>query len=146
MRWGYKTIHFELKKDGLLGGAFLDESEMELVLNDYGSSGWELVSILETRDGVVAVFKQPLDESISSVGIAREETGEEEKAGEEKVIGSPVLKTAAEREEAEVSYDDDEIYGFEDHVDVERGSEPEPDDEGEEGEEDGPDIGSIRIE
>ncbi|MFH0783380.1 MAG: DUF4177 domain-containing protein [Pseudomonadota bacterium] len=60
MRWSYKTVHYELKKEGLLGSAFLDESEMELSLNEYGKAGWELVSILETQEGFIAVFKQPL--------------------------------------------------------------------------------------
>jgi len=61
VRWSYKTIHFGLKKDGLLGSAFLDDAEIEETLNEYGQGGWELVSILETRDGVLAVFKQPLE-------------------------------------------------------------------------------------
>jgi hypothetical protein len=60
MRWSYKTVHYELKKEGLLGSTFLDESEVELSLNEYGKSGWELVSLLETMDGLIAVFKQPL--------------------------------------------------------------------------------------
>jgi hypothetical protein len=60
MRWSYKTVHYELKKEGLLGSTFLDESEVEKSLNEYGKSGWELVSILETMDGLIAVFKQPL--------------------------------------------------------------------------------------
>lgn len=63
MRWSYKTVHFELKKEGLLGSAFLDESEIEQALNEYGQAGWELMSMLETRDGLIAVFKQPLDMS-----------------------------------------------------------------------------------
>lgn len=63
VRWSYKTIHFGLKKDGLLGSAFLDDAEIEETLNEYGQGGWELVSILETRDGVLAVFKQPLEYS-----------------------------------------------------------------------------------
>ena len=62
MRWAYKTIHYGLKKDGLLGGSFLDENEMEESLNEYGESGWELVSLLEVRDGVIAVFKTSIDE------------------------------------------------------------------------------------
>lgn len=60
MRWSYKTVHYELKKEGLLGSSFLDESEVEISLNEYGKSGWELVSMLETMDGLIAVFKQPL--------------------------------------------------------------------------------------
>lgn len=65
MRWSYKTVHYELKKEGLLGSAFLDESEIELSLNQYGRAGWELVSMLETQDGVIAVFKQPLSMDVS---------------------------------------------------------------------------------
>lgn len=60
MRWAYKTVHYEMKKEGLLGSAFLDESEIELSLNEYGKAGWELVAVLETLDGLIAVFKQPL--------------------------------------------------------------------------------------
>jgi hypothetical protein len=59
MRWSYKTVHFELKKEGILGSAFLDEPEIELSLNQYGKAGWELVSLLETMDGLIAIFKQP---------------------------------------------------------------------------------------
>ncbi len=61
MRWSYKTVHYDLKKEGILGSAFLDEPEIELSLNQYGKAGWELVSLLETMDGLIAVFKQPLD-------------------------------------------------------------------------------------
>jgi len=69
MRWSYKTVHYELQKEGLLGNAFLDETELEKSLNEYGKAGWELVAILETLDGVIAVMKQPLsydDEVYSS--------------------------------------------------------------------------------
>lgn len=61
MKWSYKTVHFELKKEGLLGGAFLDETEIEEQLNDFGRSGWDLVSVIEVHDGIIAFFKQPLD-------------------------------------------------------------------------------------
>lgn len=60
MRWSYKTVHYDLKKEGLLGGTFLDESEIEQSLNEYGKAGWELVVILETQEGLLAVFKQPI--------------------------------------------------------------------------------------
>ena len=60
MRWSYKTVHYELKKEGLLGSVFLDESEVEKSLNEYGKAGWELVSMIDTNDGVIAVFKQPI--------------------------------------------------------------------------------------
>ena len=61
MKWSYKTVHFELKKEGLLGGSFLDETELEERLNDYGRSGWELISVIEVQNGVIAFFKQPIE-------------------------------------------------------------------------------------
>ena len=76
MRWSYKTVHYELKKEGLLGGSFLDESEVELSLNEYGKTGWELVSILETQDGLIAVFKQPLSVGRQTAYFAEEEDAE----------------------------------------------------------------------
>ena len=60
MRWGYKTVHFELKKEGILGSGFLDESEIEQELNEFGQNGWELVSVLEVHDGIIVFFKQQL--------------------------------------------------------------------------------------
>ncbi len=65
MKWSYKTVHFELKREGLLGGSFLDEAEIEEQLNDFGRSGWELTSVIEVQDGIIAFFKQPLDLRLS---------------------------------------------------------------------------------
>ncbi|MCF8056855.1 MAG: DUF4177 domain-containing protein [Desulfocapsa sp.] len=67
MRWSYKTVHFSLKKDGLLGSAFLDEDEIEISLNEYGHAGWELVSLVEVNDGLIAVFKQQMSQGIAPV-------------------------------------------------------------------------------
>ena len=60
MRWSYKTVHYMMKKEGLLGSAFLDEDEIETSLNEYGRVGWELVSVVETLEGLTAILKQPL--------------------------------------------------------------------------------------
>jgi len=77
MRWGYKTIHFSLKKDGILGTAFLDETEIEVTLNEYGKSGWELISFMEVSDGLIAVFKQPFDHGLPDL-VEKEIVQEEE--------------------------------------------------------------------
>ncbi len=61
MRWSYKTVHYDYKKEGLLGGAFLDEAEIEESMNEFGRAGWELVSLLEVQEGLIATFKQPID-------------------------------------------------------------------------------------
>ncbi len=70
MRWCYKTVHYELKKEGFLGNAFLDEAEVEKTLNEYGQAGWELVSMMDIQDGLIAIFKQPLDSDPNLVGSA----------------------------------------------------------------------------
>ena len=61
MRWAYKTVQYGLKKEGLLGSSFLDEAEIEQSLNEFGQAGWEMVSLLGMQDGIMAVFKQPLE-------------------------------------------------------------------------------------
>ena len=113
MRWSYKTVHYELKKEGILGSSFLDESEIELSLNQYGKAGWELVSLLETMDGLIAVFKQPLDldtrsfssppkapERIVSQKIVRSSRNDEEK--------TKIIKPRRERD-VDVELADDDI-------------------------------------
>ena len=95
MRWSYKTVHYELKKEGLLGSSFLDESEVELSLNEYGKSGWELISMLETMDGLIAVFKQPLHFETDRFYPHEEEKiqkpEEEEYSSQEQFIGEPLV-------------------------------------------------------
>ena len=73
MRWNYKTEHFSLKKEGLLGSAFLDEAEIELSLNEFGKAGWELVSLMEVNDGVIAVFKQPFSNELSHQVVQKDD-------------------------------------------------------------------------
>jgi hypothetical protein len=65
MRWSYKNVHYDYKKEGLLGGTFLDEAEIEQSMNEFGHAGWELVSLFDVHDGLVAIFKQPLDLPVS---------------------------------------------------------------------------------
>lgn len=120
MRWSYKTVHYELKKEGLLGSTFLDESEVELSLNEYGKSGWELVSLLETMDGLVAVFKQPLSLDTASYypseKVVEEDLTEPE---EEQFIVEPLSTD-------ENSTYDDEVVVVEDFA-VINNEEPKPD-------------------
>ncbi len=87
MRWSYKTVHFSLKKEGLLGSAFIDEDEIEVSLNEYGKLGWELVSFMEVNDGLIAVLKQPFGQGLAvideePVASRAEEPDEHESVGE----------------------------------------------------------------
>jgi len=104
MRWSYKTAHFSLKKEGLLGSAFLDEEEIEISLNEFGKVGWELVSFMEVSDGVVAVFKQPMGLAVTTAPLAVEKM--EEDIDEEPVaIETP--KTQLVEENAPENNDED---------------------------------------
>lgn len=106
MRWSYKTVHFELKKEGLLGSTFIDEYEMEETLNDFGKSGWELVSMLDVRDGVIAVFKQPIGQSLVSSNVEVED--------ERVVIPDP--EDMVSSSEAQTAQDDQPVV-YEEYVD-----------------------------
>ena len=102
MKWGYKTVHFELKKEGLLGSGFLDESEIEQELNEFGQNGWELVSVLEVQDGVIAFFKQPLTLS----GMKQEYRAYEDVTSEQE--GEPKDETFEEEDYQQVSEEEEE--------------------------------------
>lgn len=91
MRWSYKTVRFGLKKEGLLGSAFLDESEIELSLNEFGKAGWELVSFMEVLDGLIGVFKQPLGRGIP---LLEEDLTEEEEVESKPLPETPVMRKA----------------------------------------------------
>ena len=106
MRWSYKTVHFELKKEGLLGGGFLDESEIEQELNEFGLAGWELVSVLEVQDGVIAFFKQPLYREGSV--LARQVTDLEHEKENRVEDQQQHLPTEDDRETTAQNHDDED--------------------------------------
>jgi hypothetical protein len=82
MRWGYKTVHYPLKKEGLLGSAFLDQAEVEQSLNEYGMAGWELVALVDSSDdGLIGVFKQPLGRNTGPFVPSPEEEDQAENEG-----------------------------------------------------------------
>jgi hypothetical protein len=154
MRWSYKTVHYESKKEGLLGSAFLDEPEIEFSLNEYGRAGWELVSILETMDGIIAVFKQPLSGDASSLlNISPVETDHNEMLQEEDAevtereeMGSLEIfsrdEVDGEKEEDAPVLDEFEVF----KADPAEERPVEEDPAKEKSEESRGDVGSIRIE
>lgn len=61
MKWEYKTI--KLKAKGFMGGK-LDETQLDAIMNDLGSEGWELTAAFDTNEAcstrdVVVIFKRP---------------------------------------------------------------------------------------
>ncbi len=60
MYWQYQTILFEFQKDGLLGDKYIDDEEVENVLNEQGKSGWELVNVSPVEEGLLAFLKKEI--------------------------------------------------------------------------------------
>jgi hypothetical protein len=56
--WQYRTILFEFQKDGLLGDKYVDDEEVEKVLNEQGEQGWELVGVTAVQEGLLTFFKR----------------------------------------------------------------------------------------
>jgi hypothetical protein len=65
MLWQYRTSLFEFTKDGLLGDKYVDDEEMEKILNELGGKEWELVSVSLLQDGLLAFLKRPLREEVA---------------------------------------------------------------------------------
>ena len=59
MRWRYRTILFEFHKDKVFGEKYIDEDEVENILNQQGAAGWELVNVSSLREGLLAFCKKP---------------------------------------------------------------------------------------
>jgi hypothetical protein len=109
MRWGYKTVQYGMKKEGLLGNFFLDEAEIEQSLNEFGQAGWELVSLFAMQDGLMAVFKQPLE---TQAMLSAQKSVIEENAGQQRFSlkkrqavddSGPAVKHVQDRREPAVS-------------------------------------------
>ena len=58
MQWQYRTILFEFQKDGLLGDKYIDDEEVEILLNEQGARGWELVNVTMIQEGLLAFCKR----------------------------------------------------------------------------------------
>ncbi len=124
MRWSYKTVHFCMKKDGLLGNSFLDEDEIEITLNEYGRSGWELVSLMEVTDGVIAVFKQPFGYGLPDL---KEVPTDQEKVVREEIRPPISGKECSDQQSKSVSFQREESVEKQENITKES------------------DVGSIRI-
>jgi len=60
VQWQYRTILFEFRKDGLLGDRYIDDEEVESLLNEQGTMGWELVNVSAIQEGLLAFCKRPV--------------------------------------------------------------------------------------
>ncbi len=60
MHWEYQTMLFEFRKDGLLGDKYIDDEEVENILNEQGKLEWELVSVTPVQEGLLAFLKKEI--------------------------------------------------------------------------------------
>lgn len=68
MYWQYQTIIFEFRKDGLLGDKYIDDVEVENILNEQGNQGWELVSVTPVQEGLMAFLKKQYQPVVKRIG------------------------------------------------------------------------------
>ncbi len=61
MHWQYRTLLFEFQKDGLLGDKYIDDEEVETLLNEQGARGWELVNVTMIQEGLLAFCKRAVN-------------------------------------------------------------------------------------
>ncbi len=74
MQWQYRTILFEFQKDGLLGDKYIDDEEVETLLNEQGARGWELVNVTVIQEGLFAFCKRaaiPAERDVQQEEIQR---------------------------------------------------------------------------
>ena len=78
MNWQYQTILFEFQKDGLLGDKYIDDEEVENLLNEQGKLGWELVNVTSVQEGLLAFLKKQrpgaVNQEESSIPVPERET------------------------------------------------------------------------
>ena len=95
MYWQYRTILFEFQKDGILGDKYIDDDEMEDVLNEHGQRGWELVSVTPVQEGLLSFFKREIQQARKPVTVKPGEPVEarvQERTQSEVVSQKPLIR------------------------------------------------------
>ena len=99
VQWQYRTILFELQKDGLLGDKYIDDEEVEALLNELGARGWELVNVTMIQEGLFAFCKRQVAEA--AMVIQQEEVRQPAVANVETVDPEPVSAETLQQHERE---------------------------------------------
>ena len=87
MRQQYRTIIIEFQKDGLLGEKYIDEQEVEAVLNEEAVQDWELVTATMVPEGLMLFCKRAVSEkkqtgsseALGTVGTSSQEDDSKQK-------------------------------------------------------------------
>lgn len=120
MHWQYQTILFEFQKDGLLGDKYIDDEEVENLLNEQGKLGWELVNVTHVQEGLLAFLKKerqvPLEQIKDIPAIAREATQPKQKpyrqsAEHVQVRDQELIKRSEKKRPDSVAKGDSDLVG-----------------------------------
>jgi hypothetical protein len=77
---------FEFQKDGLLGDRYIDDEEIENILNDQGRLGWELVNVAPVQEGLLAFLKKEIKPVVKQVRMeSANVSASGDKEGEERI-------------------------------------------------------------
>jgi hypothetical protein len=97
VQWQYRTILFEFQKDGLLGDKYVDDEEVERILNEQGEQGWELVSVTTVQEGLLTFFKRM--QAMVGQSVAKSGQPETQRAVPAAKPAPPVPQPAAPRQQ-----------------------------------------------
>ena len=85
--WQYQTMLFEFQKDGLLGDRYIDDEEIENILNDQGKLGWELVNVTPVQEGLLAFLKKEIKPVVKQMRVEQTNvSATAEKNGQERIM------------------------------------------------------------
>lgn len=77
---------FEFQKDGLLSDKYIDDEELENILNDQGKLGWELVNVTPVQEGLLAFLKKEIRPVVKQTRVESPNTSSTGKTkGQEKM-------------------------------------------------------------
>ena len=99
VQWQYRTILFEFQKDGLLGDKYIDDEEVDALLNEQGARGWELVNVTLIQEGLLAFCKRQVTRAASV--IQEEKVRKPAAANVEIVDPEPVRAETLQQQERE---------------------------------------------
>ena len=118
--WQYQTILFEFQKDGLLGDKYIDDEEVENLLNEQGRIGWELVNVTTVQEGLLAFLKKEIQVSVKQEKVipsdAREVNQPEQQpyrqsSGQVQVRDNELIKRSEKKRSDSLAKGDSDQFG-----------------------------------
>ena len=118
--WQYQTILFEFQKDGLLGDKYIDDEDVQNILNEHGQFGWELVNVSPVEEGLLAFLKKKIQPATRKVGVrppdapaaGSSEDRKIRKAAEQVLVqDQELVRRPEKRKKKNIAKGDDDLIG-----------------------------------